>query len=176
MQKRSEKEQVISELREKLATAKVAILAQPKNLDVATVTELRRKFREKKVEYKVVKNTLARRAVKGTMAEPLHDLLVGPTALILGFEDPISPAKVLQDFIGLKADRMEVRGAALDGKLIDAKAVEALSKMPGLLELRSMIAGMINRPAQMLASVLAQPSRSLARVIDARREAEAKKA
>lgn len=175
MQKRSEKEQVIAELREKLTKATVAIVAQPKNLDVATVTDLRRQFREKKIEYKIVKNTLAKLAAKGTAAEALDGLLEGPTALILGYEDPVSPAKVLQDFVAKKADRMAVRGAVVDGKLVDAKAVEALSKMPGLQELRSMLAGMVNRPAQMLASVLSQPGRSLARVVDAHREAEANK-
>lgn len=176
MQKRSEKEQVIAELHEKFTRAKVAIVAKPGAIDVATVTDLRKKFRAKSVEYKVVKNTLAKRAAKGTPAEPLTELLEGPTALILGFEDPISPAKVLQDFVAQKAERMSVRGAALDGKLIDAKGVEALSKMPGLQELRAMLLGMINRPAQMLATVIGQPSISLARVIDAHREAEAKKA
>jgi large subunit ribosomal protein L10 len=176
VQKRSEKEQVVSELHEKLARAKVAIVAEPKNLDVATVTDLRSKFREKQVEYRIVKNTLARRAVKGTEAEVLHDLFEGPTALILGYEDPVSPAKVLQAFIDQKAGKMSVRGAVLDGKLIDAAAVESLSKLPGLPELRSMLAGLINRPAQMLATVLSEPGRSLARVLDARREAEANKA
>jgi large subunit ribosomal protein L10 len=176
VQKRSEKEQVVSTLHEKLAKAKVAIVAQPKNIDVATVTDLRKKFRAQKVEYKVVKNTLAKLAAKGTEAEILTDLFDGPTALILGYEDPISPAKVLHSFIAQKADRMAVRGAVVDGKKIDAKGVEVLSKLPGLQELRSMILGTITRPAQMLACVLSQPAVSLARVIDAHREAEAKKA
>lgn len=176
MQKRSEKEQVISELHDKFAKAKVAIVAEPKKLDVATVTELRKKFRAQKVEYKIVKNTLAKRAAKGTGAEVLSEMLEGPTALILGYEDPVAPAKVLQEFVSAKADRMAVRGAYVDGKRIDAKGVEALSKLPGLPELRAMLMGMLNRPAQMLVSVLNQPGASLARVIDARREAEAKKA
>ncbi len=176
MQKRSEKEQVISELHEKFSRAKVAIVAKPGAIDVATITELRKKFRASNVEYKVVKNTLAKRAAQGTQAELLKDLLNGPTALVLGFEDPVSPAKVLQGFVEQKAERMSVRGAVIDGKLIDAKGVEALSKMPGLVELRGMLAGMINRPAQMLATVLSQPGVSLARVIGAHQEAEAKKA
>jgi large subunit ribosomal protein L10 len=149
VQKRSEKEQVI--------------------------THLRKKFRAQKVEYKVVKNTLAKRAAKGTGAEALDDLFAGPTAVIMGFEDPISPAKVLQEFLDKKKDLMQVRGAVVDGKRIDAKGVEALSKLPGLNELRAMLLGMIQRPAQQLATILAQPASSLARVLDARREAAAKK-
>jgi large subunit ribosomal protein L10 len=176
VQKRSEKEQVVSELHEKLLRAKVAIVAQPNKLDVATVTELRKKFRDSKVEYKVVKNTLAKRAAKGTAAEVLNDLFHGPTALIVGYEDPISPAKVLFDFVSKKSERMTVRGAMLDGKLLDAKMVEQLSKMPGLHELRGMLAGMIARPAQMLATVIAQPATSIPRVINAHNEAQGKTA
>lgn len=175
MQKRSEKEQVISELHDKFAKAKVAIIAEPKRIDVATVTELRKKFRAQKVEYKVVKNTLAIRAAKGTGAEVLGDLFAGPTALIMGYEDPVSPAKVLQEFLEKKKDLMRVRGAVVDGRKLDAKGVEALSKLPGLLELRAMLMGMINRPAQQLASILNQPASGLVRVLEARREAEAKK-
>ena len=161
MQKRSEKEQVIAELHQKLERATLAIVARPGAIDVATVTELRRKFRAEKVEYRVVKNTLARRAAQGTPSEPIAELLDGPTALILGYEAPIAPAKVLQEFVSQKAARMSVRGAVLDGRLIDAKAVEALSKLPGLPGLRSMLLGMLQRPAQLLVSVLAQPGMTL---------------
>ncbi len=175
MQKRSEKEQMISALHDKFAKAKVAIVAAPKNIDVATVTDLRKKFRAQKVEFKVVKNTLAKRAAKGTEAEVLNPFFEGPTAVILGYEDPISPAKALQDFLEKKKELIEVRGAMVDGKVIDAKGVEALSKMPALPELRAMLLGMFNRPAQQLVSILNQPASSLARVLKARGDAEAKK-
>lgn len=176
MQKRSEKEQAITELHDKLTRAKVAIVATPKDINVATITDLRKKFRSQKIEYKVVKNTLAKRAAKGTAAEVLGTLFEGPCALIMGYEDPVSPAKVLQDFIEKSKGKMEVRGGALEGKKLEVKDVEALAKMPGVNELRSMLLGMLNRPAQMLASVLNQPGSSLVRVIEARREAESKKA
>ncbi len=166
---------MISELHEKFARAKVAIIAEPKHIDVATVTDLRKKFRAQKVEYKVVKNTLAIRAAKGTGAEVLGDLFAGPTALIMGYEDPVSPAKVLQEFLEKKKDLMQVRGAVVDGKKIDAKGVEALSKLPGLLELRAILMGMINRPAQQLVSIINQPASGLARVLEAWREGQAKK-
>lgn len=176
MLKRSEKEQAITELKDKLTRAKVAIVATPKDINVATITDLRKKFRSQKVEYKVVKNTLARLAAKGTSAEKLTDLFEGPCALIMGYEDPISPAKLLQEFIEKSKGKMDIRGAVLDGEKLDAKAVEALSKMPGKNELRAMLLGLINKPAQLLVSVINQPGSSLARVIDARREAESKKA
>ena len=176
MLKKSEKEQAITQLHDKLSRAKVAIVATPKDINVATITDLRRKFRAQKVEYRVVKNTLAKRAAKGTAAEALADLFEGPCALIMGYEDVVTPAKVLHEFIEKSKGKMDVRGAVLEGKKLAAQDVEALSKMPGVPELRSMLLGVINRPAQLLASVLNQPSSSLARVLDARREAESKKA
>ena len=176
MLKKSEKEQAITELHDKLTRAKVAIVATPKDINVATITELRKKFRAQKVEYKVVKNTLAKRAVKGTAAEVLSDLFDGPCALIMGYEDPISPAKLLQDFIEKSKGKMDVRGGVLEGKRLEAKEVVALSKMPGVPELRAMLLGTINRPAQLLASILNQTQSGLVRVIEAHREAEAKMA
>ena len=176
MQKRSEKEQVVSELHEKFSKARVAIVAEPKKIDVATVTELRKQFRDQQIEYRVVKNTLAKRAIKGTEAEVLDALFEGPTALVVGYDDPVSPAKVLFEFMEKKKDRMTVRGAMLDGKLLDAAAVEQLAKLPSLEALRAILAGVINRPAQMLATVISQPGVSVARVVDARREALEKQA
>jgi len=173
---KSEKEQAITELHDKLARAKVAILAEPKDINVATITELRKKFRAQNVEYKVIKNTLAKRAAKGTEAEVLVDLFEGPCALIMGYEDPISPAKLLQEFIEKSKGKMAVRGGVLEGKKLAAKDVEALSKMPGVPELRSMLLGLINKPAQLLVSILNQPQTGLVRVLDAHREEEAKKA
>ena len=176
MLKKSEKEQAITELKDKLTRAKVAIVATPKDINVATITDLRKKFRAQKVEYKVVKNTLAKIAVKGTAAEVLTDLFDGPCALIMGYEDPISPAKMLQEFIEKSKGKMDIRGGVLDGKKLAAKDVQALSKMPGVPELRSMLLGTIIRPAQLLASILNQTQTGLVRVVDAHREAEAKKA
>lgn len=170
MQNRSEKEQVIEGLHAKLEKAKVAIVAHPNKMDVATVTELRKAFRDHGADYRVVKNTLARRAVQGTSAEGLSDLFKGQTALIVGYEDPVSPAKVLFDFVEKKADMMSVEAAALDGKLLSYEEIEKLSKLPTLEVLRATLLGMINRPAQMLATVISQPSTSLVRVVKAKYE------
>lgn len=167
MQNRSEKEQAIAELHDKFERAKVAIVAQPNKMDVETVTELRKVFRQQKIDYRVVKNTLARRAAKGTSAEILDNLFKGPTVLIVGYDDPVAPAKVLFDFIAKKSESMSVRAAALDGKLLDSAAIETLSKLPNLDGLRAMLLGVISRPAQMLATVVAQPATSIARVLEA---------
>ena len=95
MLKKSEKEQAITELHDKLTRAKVAIVATPKDINVATITDLRKKFRAQKVEYKVVKNTLAKRASKGTKLAALEKYFEGTTAVAYTSEDAVALAKAL---------------------------------------------------------------------------------
>ena len=167
---RTEKEQVIGELHEKMAKAKAAIVAEPKGLNVATVTEFRKKLRDQKVDYRVVKNTLAARAAKGTSLEPLAEKFVGPTAIVMSYDDVVVPAKLVVDFMKDRADRFAIRTAVVEGKVTDAKGIQALAKLPGLLELRGQIAAMIAQPATKLARIIAAPGQQLARVIAARRD------
>jgi large subunit ribosomal protein L10 len=166
---RTEKEQVIGDLHAKMAKAKTAIVAEPRGLNVATVTELRRKLREAKVDYRIVKNTLAARAAKGTPVEPLAEKFVGPTALVMSYDDVIAPAKLLVEFMKDR-ENFAIRTAIVEGKVIDAKGVQALAKMPGLNELRAQILGMLTQPAAKLVRTLAAPGQQLARVLGARRE------
>ena len=172
---RTEKEAVIEGLHAKMAKAKTAILAEPKGLDVATVTELRRKCREAKVEYRIVKNTLAIRAAKGTSLEALAEKFTGPTALIMSYDDVVVPAKIISEF-AKDRENFSIRTAVVEGKVIDAKGIQALAKMPGLPELRSRIAGVLNQPAIKLARMLAAPGQQLAQVIGARKDQLAKQA
>jgi large subunit ribosomal protein L10 len=166
---RTEKEEVISELHAKMAKAKAAILAKPKRLNVATVTELRKKFREAQVEYRVVKNTLAQRAAKGTPVEPLVEQFVGPTALVMSYGDVVAPAKILVDFTKDK-DTLAIRTAVIEGRVIDVNGVKALAKMPGIQEQRATIASMIAQPATRLARLIGTPGQKLAQVMKARQE------
>ena len=166
---RTEKEEVIGQLHEKMAKAKAAILAEPKGLDVATVTDLRKKFRDAKVDYKIVKNTLAQRAAKGTPVEPLVEKFVGPTALIMSYDDVVAPAKILVDF-AKDRENFAIRTAVIEGKVIDASGVKALAKLPGLQELRGTIANMIAQPATRLARMIGTPGQKLAQVLSARKD------
>ncbi|ACG73500.1 ribosomal protein L10 [Anaeromyxobacter sp. K] len=166
---RTEKEQVIGELHEKMAKAKAAIVAEPKGLNVAVVTDLRKKLRDAKIDYRIVKNTLAARAAKGTPVEPVADRFVGPTALVMSYDDVVTPAKLLADFMKDR-ENFVIRTAIIEGKVIDAKGVQALAKMPGLKELRGQIAAMIAQPATKLARLVGTPGQQLARVVGARRE------
>ena len=166
---RTEKEEVIGQLHAKMAKAKTAILAEPKGLDVATVTDLRKKFRDAKVDYKIVKNTLAQRAAKGTPVEPLVDKFVGPTALIMSYDDVVAPAKIVVDF-AKDRENFAIRTAVVDGKVVDVNGIKALAKMPGLQELRGTIAAMIAQPATKLARMICTPGQQLAQVLNARKD------
>jgi large subunit ribosomal protein L10 len=152
-----------------MAKAKAAILAEPKGLDVATVTELRKKFRDAQIDYKIVKNTLAQRAAKGTPVEPLVEKFVGPTALIMSYADVVAPAKIVSDF-AKDRENFTIRTAVIEGRVVDAQGIQALAKMPGLKELRGQIVGMIAQPAQKLARMIATPGQKLAQVVKARQE------
>jgi len=166
---RTEKEEVIGELHAKMAKARAAIVAEPKGLDVETITALRKKLRDAKVEYRVVKNTLARRAAKGTSVEVVSDKFVGPTALVMSYDDVVAPAKLLAEFMKDR-ENFAIRGAVVEGKLVDAKGVAALAKLPGLNELRAQILGMITQPATKIARIVGTPGQQLARVLGARKE------
>jgi len=166
---RTEKEQVIGELHEKMAKAKAAIVAEPKGLTVAVVTDLRKKLRDAKIDYRIVKNTLAARAAKGTPVELVADKFVGPTALVMSYDDVVTPAKLLAEFMKDR-ENFSVRTAVVEGRVVDAKGVAALAKLPGLQELRAQIASMIAQPATKLVRVIGTPGQQLARVLAARRE------
>ncbi len=149
--------------------AKTAILAEPRGLNVATVTDLRKKFRDAQIDYKIVKNTLAQRAAKGTPVEALVEKFVGPTALIMSYSDVVAPAKIVVDF-AKDRENFAIRSAVVEGKVIDANGVKALAKMPGLQELRATIAMMIAQPATKLARMIGTPGQQLAQVVNARKE------
>ncbi len=175
--KLQEKKDQVVKLKAAFEGAQVGILTQLNGIDVATVTELRKRLREGKVHFKVVKNTLARLASKGTPMEAVADDFVGPVGLAYG-QDPVTPAKILAKFIKeLPPERegwLSIKAGMLTGKRLDANGVKALSQMAGMPELRAKIVGLIAAPAQTLVRLLATPSGQLARVIDARAKAGAK--
>ncbi len=166
---RSEKEQVVSELHEKFAKAKAAVLAEFRKLPVDTVTKLRRKLREGGVEYKVLKNTLAKRAAQGTSIEKISDQFHGPLAVALSYSDVVAPAKILSEFIK-DTEAIRLRGGVVEGEKLDVDGIKALAKMPGLNELRAQLIGLLQTPAQQIASILQEVPSQLARVLNARSE------
>jgi large subunit ribosomal protein L10 len=166
---RSEKETMISELNDKFTRAKAVVVAEFSKLDVDTVNRLRKKLREGKVEWKVLKNTLARRAAKGTDVEKVSDDFVGPVAMAISYDDVVAPAKILVEF-AKDLEAIRIRSGVAQGQKIDPAGVMALAKMPGLNELRASILSMLNQPATKLLRTIKEPGGALARVIKAKSE------
>ena len=129
--KRSDKEQLVAELTEKIRGAKALYYTDFTGLNVKRMTELRRRFRRAGVEYVVIKNTLAARAAADAGLDGATDRLRGPTGVVIG-TDAIVAAKVLADFAKENDQRPEVKGGLLEGKIIDAEQVKKLAAMPSL--------------------------------------------
>jgi len=173
---RSEKQQMVSALRSKMEKAAIAVALEYKNIDAAATVALRKKFRDHKVDYKVVKNTLAKLAAKGTSLEPLAPKLEGPSAIVMGYDDVVAPAKILQDILREQGEKLVVKAGVVQGNLVDAAGLKALASMPGLPELRGMLAGVIAAPATRLVRLLNTPGSQLARVIAEQSRKESKAA
>lgn len=158
----------IEALKSKIAKAKVAIITENKGLSVERITALRRELQKENGDYAVIKNTLAKIAIKGTEFEAMADLLVGPVALALGFEDQVSPAKIVAKFAKEKvnADKIEVKGGCIDGTVLSVKDVDNLSKLPSKEELYAKMLGCVNSPASGIANSTNAVLRSLVYAID----------
>jgi large subunit ribosomal protein L10 len=132
------------------------------------VTALRAKLRAAGgCEYRVVKNSILRRASEGTGAEAIASHFKGPTALAMAFGDPVALAKVLVDF-AKQHEVFELRAGVLEGKALDKGELATLATLPGLDELRGRLVGVLQAPAQKLVMVLSAPAAQLARLAEAR--------
>lgn len=164
---KTEKKEAIDELREKFSRAKTAVITGYAGINVEQITELRSKLRQSKVEYRVVKNTLARKAAEGTGLEPLKDHFVGPIGIALGYDDVVLPSKVLTEFSKTQA-KLEIKVGVLDGKLLKQADIKALASLPSLNSLRGKIIGLLQAPASRIVGVLAAPGGQIARVLKAK--------
>lgn len=173
--KLSEKQAVVTEIAGVVAGAAVIVLAEYRGLEVGNITVLRRQARESGVYLRVLKNTLARRAVEGTPFALLADKMVGP--LIYGMStDPVAAAKVLNGF-AKDNDKLVIKAGAMANYLMDVNGVKALATMPSREELLSRLLGTMQAPiAQFVRTLNEVPTkfvRGLAAVRDAKEKAEA---
>jgi large subunit ribosomal protein L10 len=137
---RDQKTEIISELNETFSKAKFAVVADYRGLKVTELEKLRKNLRENGAQVQVAKNTLLRLAVKGTAYEGLCDSFSGTTAVAVGFDEPVGPSKVLTAFAA-EFSAFSIRTAVLDGTLISADDVVALSKLPSREELLAKLLG-----------------------------------
>ena len=173
---RNEKQELVGALHAKLAKADFAVAVAYKNIDAEATVKLRKTFRDGKVDYKVVKNTLAKIAAKGTPSEKLAESMSGPSALILGYGDVVGPAKLLQQVLKEQGAKLVVKAGVVQGNLVDHAGLLALASLPGLPELRGMLAAMIQSPATTLVRLINTPGEMLARVLKAKAEQDEKAA
>jgi large subunit ribosomal protein L10 len=167
---RTEKQQLVDELHEELAASPHAVLVDFKGLSVPAATEFRKRMRASGSRYRVVKNSLALRAAKGTALERLESKLEGTTGVAYTGEDPVALAKVLMDFAKDNPALSVKAGVVSGSQVLDAEGVKSLSTMPGLAELRARLLGLLQTPASQLVRLLGTPGTQLARVMKAHQE------
>ena len=164
-----EKKAVVAEVSDVAANAHSAVAAEYIGLDVEAMTQLRAKARESAVYMRVVKNTLARRALQGTDFECMNDALTGPLILAFSQEDPGAAARVISDFTKGN-DKLVVKLVSIGGKLLEAGDIKRLANMPTKEQAISMLMSVMNAPVTKLARTLNEVPAKLVRTIAAVRD------
>jgi large subunit ribosomal protein L10 len=157
----------VETLRERLATAKAAVLTEYRGLTVRQLSDLRKQLKATAAQYKVVKNRLARLAVKDSSLAPLAPHLVGPTGMVLTEQDPVAVAKTLQTFVRANP-ALAIKVGLVEGRLLAPQDLRALADLPSKEALRAQLVGAIQGPMGQLVTLLTAPHRELARVLEAR--------
>ena len=166
--RKEEKRENVKKLAEKLARCNIAIATDYRGLSVAQMTELRRKLRQSKVEYRVIKNTLARFAAAEAGKEGFTKIIEGPTAVAFGYGDVAEPAKTLLEHIRATKLELKIRGALLADRVLKPNEVTSLATLPSKEVLVAKLLGELKGNLFALVQVLNATPASLARVLNAR--------
>jgi len=170
---RREKEALVADLHEKFKGAKAAILTDFTGLNVEQITQLRRTLKKSAVEYKIVKNTLLRRASHDTDIELLAEYFVGPIAIALAYEDPVAPAKILLEFSKTQP-ALEIKAGMVAGAVMTPKDIKALATLPSKEVLLAKFLSLFKIVPTRLVQTLNNPIRRLVAVLDGVKRAREK--
>ena len=166
-----QKRAIVSEVAGVAANAPNAIAAEYAGLNVAELTRLRKSARAAGIYLKVVRNTLARKALEGTRFECMRDGLVGPLLLAFPSTEPGAAAKVIRDF-AKQHEKLIVKLVAVDGKLLEVSAIDRLANLPTLDQARSMFLGVLKAPLGKFVRVLSEPPAKFTRLLAAYRDSK----
>jgi large subunit ribosomal protein L10 len=168
------KKEVVAEVSAKIANAQAVVIAEYRGLPVEDITNLRKQARASGVYLRVLKNTLARRAVQGTPFEKLSDQMVGPLAYGISV-DPVAAAKVLQAY-AKGNDKLVIKGGAMPNQVLSAKEVVSLASMPSREQLLATLLGTMNAPITKFVQTLNEVPSKFVRTLAAVRDAKEKQA
>ena len=140
-----EKQKQVAEVAAKLRECSCTIVTDYRGLNVAQMTELRKQMREAGVEFRVIKNTLIRRATAEAQLSELDSVLTGPTAIAFSKDDVVAPAKILTEF-AKKNEQLQLKAGVLEGRIVDVKQIQALANLPSREGLLSMLLSVLQAP------------------------------
>lgn len=174
--KKEDKKRIVEDLHERASRASLGVLADFRGLTVAKMSDLRKGLREAGAECQVVKNTLLTLATEGTDMAVLKEHFQGPCAIVLGYEDPVTPSKVLTKFASENEKFFAIKAGALQGKPINVAGLKALADMPPREVLLGSLLGTMNAVPTGFVRVLAEVPRGLVNVLSAIRDEKEKEA
>jgi large subunit ribosomal protein L10 len=167
----AEKAETVAAVEQRLKAAKMAIVTEYRGLNVGQMTRLRREIRHVSGEYQVIKNTLVKRALKGTPYADLERLLDGPNGWVFAYDDPVVLSKALVKFAD-ENDKLAIKGGVFEGQFMDAAKVKVLSQMPSKPELQAKLLAMIQAPATQLVRLIQEPGARVVRLMETLRKAK----
>ena len=163
------KQKIVEEIKGKVDEAQAVVLVDYRGLNVEELTELRSKYREAGIEYRVYKNTMMRFAFKDAGYEDFNEYLTGPNAIAFGFEDPVQAAKITHEFAKTH-EKLEIKAGIVDGKIIDIEEVKSLASLPSREVLIAQALGGLNAPITGFVNVLQANISNLVYALDAVRQ------
>jgi large subunit ribosomal protein L10 len=165
--RKEQKAEQVDLLSEKLKKAKVAVLTDYRGLTVSQMQELRGKLRTGDVEYRVVKNTLARRAASAAGVPALEEELEGPVGIAFGYDDLSSPAKLINEWVRATRLKLDIKGGLVEGRVFSPDQVKQLADLPSREVLIAQLMGTLQSPVGQLVGIMQTPLQQLLGVLNA---------